>query len=70
LYFTPLSTVKCSVRDEYYGKVVPMHYGTVLPIMTGTPDKFARALDAKGLGDKFMPVTVGKPPAENIWLRL
>jgi len=43
------------------GKVVPMHYGTVLPMMTGTPDKFARVLDAKGLSQKFMPMTVGKP---------
>ncbi len=42
-------------------KVVPMHYGTFLPVMTGTPDKFARALEAKGLGQKFMPMTVGKP---------
>lgn len=42
-------------------KVVPMHYGTFLPMMTGTPDKLAAALDAKGLGQKFMPMSVGKP---------
>ncbi len=41
-------------------KVVPMHYGTFLPIMTGTPDKFAAALKAQGLNQKFMPMTVGK----------
>lgn len=41
-------------------KVVPMHYGTFVPIMTGTPDKFATALRARGLGQKFMPMTVGK----------
>lgn len=42
-------------------KIVPMHYGTFLPAMTGTPDKFASALQTKGLGQKFLPMTVGKP---------
>lgn len=40
-------------------KAVPMHYGT-FPVMTGTPDKFAAALKAKGLGQTFLPMTVGK----------
>ncbi|MBV8886225.1 MAG: metal-dependent hydrolase [Chroococcidiopsidaceae cyanobacterium CP_BM_RX_35] len=40
-------------------KAVPMHYGT-FPVMTGTPDEFAAALEAKGLGQTFMPMTVGK----------
>lgn len=40
-------------------KVVPMHYGTFLPMMTGTPDKFAAALKAQGLDQKFMPMIVG-----------
>ena len=44
-------------------KVVPMHYGTFLPIMTGTPDKFANALKVQGLERKFMPMTVGKSVA-------
>lgn len=41
-------------------KVVPMHYGTFPAVMTGTPDKFAAALKARGLGQKFMPMNVGQ----------
>ncbi|MBV9385597.1 MAG: metal-dependent hydrolase [Chroococcidiopsidaceae cyanobacterium CP_BM_ER_R8_30] len=40
-------------------KAVPMHYGS-FPVMTGTPDKFAAALESRGLGQTFMPMTVGK----------
>lgn len=44
-------------------KAIPMHYGTFMPMMTGTPEKFTAALKAKGLENKFMQMTVGKPVA-------
>ena len=42
-------------------KVVPMHYGTFVPLMTGTPEKFSAALNRLGLGKKFMLMSVGQP---------
>jgi L-ascorbate metabolism protein UlaG (beta-lactamase superfamily) len=42
------------------GKAVPMHYGTFLPMMTGTPEQFKAALRALGLEKKFFPMVVGQ----------
>jgi len=44
-------------------KAVPMHYGTFLPMMTGTPEQFKAELGALGLEKKFFPMVVGQ--AEN-----
>jgi L-ascorbate metabolism protein UlaG (beta-lactamase superfamily) len=41
-------------------KAVPMHYGTFLPMMTGTPEMFQKALTARGLGATYAPMQVGK----------
>ena len=41
-------------------RVVPMHYGTFLPMMTGTPEQFKRELEALGLEKKLFPMTVGQ----------
>jgi L-ascorbate metabolism protein UlaG (beta-lactamase superfamily) len=41
-------------------KVVPMHYGTFLPMMTGTPEQFRVELKALGLDNKMFPMTVGQ----------
>jgi L-ascorbate metabolism protein UlaG (beta-lactamase superfamily) len=40
--------------------VVPMHYGTFLPMMTGTPEQFKAELGALGLEKKFFPMIVGQ----------
>jgi L-ascorbate metabolism protein UlaG (beta-lactamase superfamily) len=39
-------------------RVVPMHYGTFLPMMTGTPEQFKIDLKALGLDDRFGPMVV------------
>ncbi|HSC47035.1 MAG TPA: metal-dependent hydrolase [Gammaproteobacteria bacterium] len=44
------------VRPEI---VIPMHYGT-FPVLTGTPEDFARALKAKGLGTQLKVMKVGE----------
>jgi L-ascorbate metabolism protein UlaG (beta-lactamase superfamily) len=41
--------------------VVPMHYGTFLPMMTGTPESFQRALEVRGLGERFRQLNVNEP---------
>ena len=41
--------------------VVPMHFGTFLPMMTGTPDSFQRSLEERGLGDRFRLLNVNEP---------
>jgi len=41
-------------------RVVPMHYGTFLPMMTGTPEQFKAELKALGLAEKLFPMTVGQ----------
>jgi L-ascorbate metabolism protein UlaG (beta-lactamase superfamily) len=41
-------------------RVVPMHYGTFLPMMTGTPEQFRVELKALGLDDKLGPMVVGQ----------
>ena len=41
--------------------VVPMHFGTFLPMMTGTPPKFKAALEARGLGDRYRELSVNEP---------
>jgi L-ascorbate metabolism protein UlaG (beta-lactamase superfamily) len=41
-------------------KAVPMHYGTFLPMMTGTPEMFQKALTARGLGATYAPMQVGQ----------
>jgi L-ascorbate metabolism protein UlaG (beta-lactamase superfamily) len=41
-------------------RVVPMHYGTFLPMMTGTPEQFKAELKALGLDDRLGPMTVGQ----------
>jgi L-ascorbate metabolism protein UlaG (beta-lactamase superfamily) len=41
-------------------RVVPMHYGTFLPMMTGTPEQFKAELTALGLEKKFFPMVVGQ----------
>jgi L-ascorbate metabolism protein UlaG (beta-lactamase superfamily) len=40
-------------------RVVPMHYGTFLPMMTGTPERFQAELKALGLDMKLGPMVVG-----------
>lgn len=50
-----------AVRLVGPGKAVPMHYGTFLPMMTGTPEQFAAALRARKLGNKLQELEVGKP---------
>jgi L-ascorbate metabolism protein UlaG (beta-lactamase superfamily) len=50
-----------AVRLVGPGKAVPMHYGTFLPMMTGTPEQFAAALRARKLGSKLQELEVGKP---------
>jgi L-ascorbate metabolism protein UlaG (beta-lactamase superfamily) len=42
-------------------RVVPMHYGTFLPMMTGTPEQFKVELKALGLEKKFHQMTVDQP---------
>jgi L-ascorbate metabolism protein UlaG (beta-lactamase superfamily) len=39
-------------------RVVPMHYGTFLPMMTGTPEQFREELKALGLDKKLFLMTV------------
>lgn len=39
---------------------VPMHYGTFLPMMTGTPDAFRKELAGRRLEGKFLPFKVGE----------
>ncbi|HVR83768.1 MAG TPA: metal-dependent hydrolase [Planctomycetota bacterium] len=41
-------------------RVVPMHYGTFLPLMTGTPEQFKIELKALGLDEKLVPMIVGE----------
>jgi L-ascorbate metabolism protein UlaG (beta-lactamase superfamily) len=41
-------------------KAVPMHYGTFLPMMTGTPEMFQKALEMRGLGTTYAPMQVGQ----------
>jgi L-ascorbate metabolism protein UlaG (beta-lactamase superfamily) len=41
-------------------RVVPMHYGTFLPMMTGTPEQFKVELKALGLDKKLFPMIVGQ----------
>lgn len=41
--------------------VVPMHFGTFLPMMTGTPESFQRALGERGLGERFRQLNVNEP---------
>jgi L-ascorbate metabolism protein UlaG (beta-lactamase superfamily) len=41
-------------------RVVPMHYGTFLPMMTGTPEHFKVELKALGLDEKLAPMVVGQ----------
>ena len=41
-------------------KAVPMHYGTFLPMMTGTPEMFKNALTVRGLGATYTPMQVGQ----------
>jgi L-ascorbate metabolism protein UlaG (beta-lactamase superfamily) len=36
-----------------------MHYGT-FPVLSGTPEDFARALKAKGLGTQLKVMKVGE----------
>ncbi len=40
--------------------VVPMHFGTFLPMMTGTPPQFKSALEARGLGDRYKELNVNE----------
>ncbi len=42
-------------------RAVPMHYGTFLPLMTGTPDRFREELVRRRLGARYAPMTVGTP---------
>jgi L-ascorbate metabolism protein UlaG (beta-lactamase superfamily) len=42
-------------------RVVPMHYGTFLPMMTGTPEQFRVELKALGLDKKLHLMTVDQP---------
>jgi len=42
-------------------KAIPMHYGTFMPMMTGTPEQFAASLRARKLGNKLQELEVGKP---------
>lgn len=39
--------------------VIPMHFGT-FPVLTGTPEDFAKALKAKGLGTQLKVMKVGE----------
>jgi L-ascorbate metabolism protein UlaG (beta-lactamase superfamily) len=41
-------------------RVVPIHYGTFLPMMTGTPEQFQAELKALGLEKKLGPMAVGQ----------
>jgi L-ascorbate metabolism protein UlaG (beta-lactamase superfamily) len=41
-------------------RVVPMHYGTFLPMMTGTPEQFQAELKDLNLNEKLAPMTVGR----------
>ena len=41
--------------------VVPMHYGTFLPMMTGTPEAFKAELDKRNLSKTYSPMKVGVP---------
>jgi L-ascorbate metabolism protein UlaG (beta-lactamase superfamily) len=41
-------------------RVVPMHYGTFLPMMTGTPEQFRVELKALGLDKRLVPMIVGQ----------
>jgi L-ascorbate metabolism protein UlaG (beta-lactamase superfamily) len=41
-------------------RVVPMHYGTFLPMMTGTPERFQAELKELNLNEKLAPMTVGR----------
>jgi L-ascorbate metabolism protein UlaG (beta-lactamase superfamily) len=41
-------------------RVVLMHYGTFVPMMTGTPEQFKAELRALGLEKKFLPMVVGQ----------
>jgi L-ascorbate metabolism protein UlaG (beta-lactamase superfamily) len=41
-------------------RVVPMHYGTFLPMMTGTPEQFRVELKALGLENRLSPMVVGE----------
>ncbi|AGY58488.1 metal-dependent hydrolase [Gloeobacter kilaueensis] len=42
-------------------KVVPMHYGTFVPLMTGTPEQFASELKQRKLDGKLLLLRVGVP---------
>jgi L-ascorbate metabolism protein UlaG (beta-lactamase superfamily) len=42
-------------------RAVPMHYGTFLPMMTGTPEAFQSALAARGMAGVYAPMIVGVP---------
>jgi L-ascorbate metabolism protein UlaG (beta-lactamase superfamily) len=50
-----------AVRLVGPAKAIPMHYGTFMPMMTGTPEQFAVALRARKLGSKLQELEVGKP---------
>jgi L-ascorbate metabolism protein UlaG (beta-lactamase superfamily) len=41
-------------------RVVPIHYGTFVPMMTGTPEQFQAELKALGLDKKLGPMVVGQ----------
>jgi L-ascorbate metabolism protein UlaG (beta-lactamase superfamily) len=41
-------------------RVVPMHYGTFLPMMTGTPAQFEAELKELNLNEKLAPMIVGR----------
>jgi len=41
--------------------VVPMHYGTFLPMMTGTPEAFKAELEKRKLSKAYAPMKVGVP---------
>jgi L-ascorbate metabolism protein UlaG (beta-lactamase superfamily) len=49
-----------AVRLVGPAKAIPMHYGTFMPMMTGTPEQFAAALRARKLGSKLQELEVGK----------
>ena len=40
--------------------VVPMHFGTFLPMMTGTPESFRSALEERGLGNRYRRLAVNE----------
>jgi L-ascorbate metabolism protein UlaG (beta-lactamase superfamily) len=42
-------------------RAVPMHYGTFLPLMTGTPEAFKEELGKRNLSRTYFPMQVGVP---------